>query len=99
MVIVVVVFSHAFSVGRTYPAYVLAGLLAWNFFAQGTLHGTSRRARQSPLDDPGGVARRPRSGHSVRGGLDSVPGPARERALDQGVRDPGAEEAMRSSGR
>ena len=37
MVIVVVVFSHAFSVGRTYPAYVLAGLLAWNFFAQGTL--------------------------------------------------------------
>jgi ABC-type polysaccharide/polyol phosphate export permease len=37
MVILVVVFSHAFSVGRTYPAYVLAGLLGWNFFAQTTL--------------------------------------------------------------
>lgn len=37
MVILVVVFSHAFAVGRTYPAYVLAGLLGWSFFAQTTL--------------------------------------------------------------
>jgi ABC-2 type transport system permease protein len=37
MVILVVVFSHTFAVGRTYPAYVLAGLLGWNFFAQTTL--------------------------------------------------------------
>lgn len=37
MVILAVVFSNAFAMGRTYAAYVLTGLLAWNFFAQTTL--------------------------------------------------------------
>ena len=37
MVILVVVFSRAFAADRTYPAYVLAGLLGWSFFAQTTL--------------------------------------------------------------
>ena len=32
MMILVVVFSRAFAADRTYPAYVLAGLLGWNFF-------------------------------------------------------------------
>jgi ABC-2 type transport system permease protein len=42
MVILVVVFSRAFAADRTYPAYVLAGLLGWNFFAQTTL-GAARQ--------------------------------------------------------
>jgi ABC-type polysaccharide/polyol phosphate export permease len=37
MLILTVVFSRAFSAGRSYPAYVLAGLLAWNFFSHTTL--------------------------------------------------------------
>jgi ABC-type polysaccharide/polyol phosphate export permease len=37
MIILIVVFSRAFAVDRTYPAYVLAGLLGWNFFAQTTV--------------------------------------------------------------
>ena len=37
MVILAVVFSHAFAGQRAYPAYVLCGLLAWNFLSQTTL--------------------------------------------------------------
>ena len=42
MVILVVVFSRAFGADRTYPAYVLASLLGWSFFAQTTL-GAARQ--------------------------------------------------------
>lgn len=37
MLILTVVFSNAFAAGRRYPAYVLSGLLAWNFFAHTTV--------------------------------------------------------------
>jgi ABC-2 type transport system permease protein len=37
MVILTVVFSRAFGAGRSYPAYVLTGLLAWNFFSHTTI--------------------------------------------------------------
>lgn len=37
MVILTVVFSRAFGAGRSYPAYALAGLLAWNFFSHTTV--------------------------------------------------------------
>jgi ABC-type polysaccharide/polyol phosphate export permease len=40
MVILTVVFSRAFAAGRSYPAYVLAGLLAWHFFSHTTLAAT-----------------------------------------------------------
>jgi homopolymeric O-antigen transport system permease protein len=40
--ILVVVFSNAFAAGRTYPAYVLAGLVSWSFFAQTTV-GAARQ--------------------------------------------------------
>ena len=42
MAILVVVFSRAFGADWTYPAYVLAGLMGWNFFAQTTL-GAARQ--------------------------------------------------------
>jgi ABC-type polysaccharide/polyol phosphate export permease len=37
MLILTVVFSRAFAAGRSYPVYVLTGLLAWNFFAHTTV--------------------------------------------------------------
>jgi ABC-type polysaccharide/polyol phosphate export permease len=36
MLVLTVVFSFAFGTGPEYAAYVLSGLLAWNFFAQST---------------------------------------------------------------
>lgn len=36
MIILSVVFSQLFSSVQSYPAYLLSGLIAWNFFAQGT---------------------------------------------------------------
>ncbi len=36
MVVLSIVFSHLFPGVKSYPAYILSGLIAWNFFAQGT---------------------------------------------------------------
>jgi homopolymeric O-antigen transport system permease protein len=36
MVVLSIVFSQLFSTVESYPAYILSGLIAWNFFAQGT---------------------------------------------------------------
>lgn len=36
MLILSLVFSNLFNAGGSYPVYILSGLLAWNFFAQGT---------------------------------------------------------------
>src|SRR5512138_2738239 len=36
MLILSVVFSQVFGQSATYPAYVLTGLMAWNFFSQTT---------------------------------------------------------------
>jgi len=36
MIILSVVFSQLFSSVKSYPAYILSGLIAWNFFAQST---------------------------------------------------------------
>ncbi|MCU0484951.1 MAG: ABC transporter permease [Anaerolineales bacterium] len=36
MVILSIVFSQLFKSVESYPAYILSGLIAWNFFAQGT---------------------------------------------------------------
>ncbi len=36
MLILSFVFSHLFGSTRAYPAYILSGLMAWNFFAQST---------------------------------------------------------------
>ena len=36
MIVLSVVFSHVFSGVASYPAYILSGLIAWNFFAQST---------------------------------------------------------------
>ena len=36
MIILSIVFSQLFSSVKSYPAYILSGLIAWNFFAQGT---------------------------------------------------------------
>jgi ABC-type polysaccharide/polyol phosphate export permease len=36
MLVLSFVFSHIFSATRAYPAYILSGLMAWNFFAQST---------------------------------------------------------------
>lgn len=36
MLILSIVFSQAFGQGREYPAYILSGLIAWNFFSQTT---------------------------------------------------------------
>ena len=48
MAILVVVFSRAFGADWTYPAYVLAGLMGWNFFAQTTL-GAARDSRPGDI--------------------------------------------------
>src|SRR5262249_10619686 len=37
MIVLTMVFSHVFGASPAYAAYVLSGLLAWNFFAQTTL--------------------------------------------------------------
>lgn len=49
MVILSLVFSRAFDAGRAYPAYVLTGLLAWNFFAQSTVAAIRHLATGGPL--------------------------------------------------
>ncbi len=49
MVILVVVFSRAFGAGRTYPVYVLAGLLGWSFFAQTSLSAARQLAAGAHL--------------------------------------------------
>jgi ABC-type polysaccharide/polyol phosphate export permease len=36
MLVLSFVFSHLFGQIRAYPAYILSGLMAWNFFSQGT---------------------------------------------------------------
>lgn len=36
MIILSIVFSQLFKTIQSYPAYILSGLIAWNFFAQGT---------------------------------------------------------------
>lgn len=36
MVVLSIVFSQLFKSVESYPAYILSGLIAWNFFAQGT---------------------------------------------------------------
>lgn len=36
MLILSLVFSNLFNAGGSYPVYILSGLLAWNFFSQGT---------------------------------------------------------------
>ncbi|MGA2489975.1 MAG: ABC transporter permease, partial [Anaerolineales bacterium] len=36
MLVLSFVFSHFFSSTRSYPAFILSGLMAWNFFAQST---------------------------------------------------------------
>lgn len=36
MIILSIVFSQLFKSVESYPAYILSGLIAWNFFAQGT---------------------------------------------------------------
>ena len=36
MIILSIVFSQLFSAIKSYPAYILSGLVAWNFFAQST---------------------------------------------------------------
>jgi ABC-type polysaccharide/polyol phosphate export permease len=36
MLVLSFVFSHLFGQTRAYPAYILSGLMAWNFFAQST---------------------------------------------------------------
>jgi len=36
MIVMSVVFSQLFNMVQNYPAYVLSGLIAWNFFSQGT---------------------------------------------------------------
>jgi ABC-2 type transport system permease protein len=36
MIVLSIVFSQLFSMVESYPAYILSGLVAWNFFAQGT---------------------------------------------------------------
>jgi ABC-type polysaccharide/polyol phosphate export permease len=36
MIVLSVVFSHLFTSIHSYPAYILSGLIAWNFFAQST---------------------------------------------------------------
>lgn len=36
MLILSFVFSHMFGSTRAYPAFILTGLMAWNFFAQST---------------------------------------------------------------
>lgn len=37
MIILTVVFSQMFGSGRSYPVYVLCGLMAWNFFSKSTV--------------------------------------------------------------
>lgn len=37
MIVLSVVFSHLFHTTPAYPAYILSGLLAWNFFSQSTV--------------------------------------------------------------
>jgi ABC-type polysaccharide/polyol phosphate export permease len=36
MLVLSFVFSHIFTATRAYPAYILSGLMAWNFFSQST---------------------------------------------------------------
>lgn len=36
MLVMTIVFSQLFKSVESYPAYVLGGLIAWNFFSQGT---------------------------------------------------------------
>jgi len=38
MLILTIVFSHVFGRVESYPAYVLTGLVIWNFFSQTTIH-------------------------------------------------------------
>jgi lipopolysaccharide transport system permease protein len=37
MIILSIVFSQLFNMGGTYPAYIVANIIAWNFFSQTTL--------------------------------------------------------------
>ena len=41
MIVLTIVFSQAFGTGVSYAAYVLSGLIAWNFFQQSTIAATS----------------------------------------------------------
>jgi ABC-type polysaccharide/polyol phosphate export permease len=41
MLVLSFVFSHLFASTRAYPAYILCGLMAWNFFAQSTTSAMS----------------------------------------------------------
>ncbi len=41
MAVLALAFSSLFRTTRAYPAYVLSGLIAWNFFAQTTTHAMS----------------------------------------------------------
>jgi ABC-type polysaccharide/polyol phosphate export permease len=41
MLILSFVFSHLFNQTRAYPAYILSGLMAWNFFSQSTMSAMS----------------------------------------------------------
>jgi ABC-type polysaccharide/polyol phosphate export permease len=41
MLVLSFVFSHLFSQTRAYPAYILSGLMAWNFFSQSTTSAMS----------------------------------------------------------
>src|SRR5512136_1540816 len=36
MIVLSIVFSHLFSGVKSYPAYILSGLIAWTFFSQST---------------------------------------------------------------
>ncbi len=38
MLVMTIVFSQVFGTTRAYPAYLLSGLIAWNFFAQTTVY-------------------------------------------------------------
>lgn len=40
MIVMTIAFSHVFHSTRAYAAYLLTGLVAWNFFAQATVAGT-----------------------------------------------------------
>jgi ABC-type polysaccharide/polyol phosphate export permease len=41
MLVLSFVFSHLFGQTRAYPAYILSGLMAWNFFSQSTMSSMS----------------------------------------------------------